>query len=244
QKAGPLFEVWKEKHGVAYATPKEELKRLTIFTETVERIVHHNSGRTAADGSEDHMLGLNKFSDMSWEEFQSSHLGFNGVLRQGQNCSATHHPGQFREAVGNSFVPPASRDWRLVGAVSEVKDQSHCGSCWTFSATGCLESHHFLRTGDMVLLSEQQLVDCAQDFDNHGCNGGLPSHAFQYTAAAGGLDTEKAYPYVGHESGSCSFVPSGVGAEVLRSVNITFQDEAELLEAVGTIGPVSIAFEV
>lgn len=96
----------------------------------------------------------------------------------------------------------------------------------------------------MVLLSEQQLVDCAMAFDNHGCSGGLPSHAFEYIAASGGLDTEQAYPYMAKESGSCSYVKKRVGADVIRSVNITFQDEAELLEAVGNVGPVSVAFQV
>lgn len=96
----------------------------------------------------------------------------------------------------------------------------------------------------MVLLSEQQLVDCAGAYDNHGCNGGLPSHAFEYIASTAGLDTEDAYPYQAEESGSCAFVKDGVGADVIRSVNITFQDEAELLEAVGNTGPVSVAFQV
>ena len=96
----------------------------------------------------------------------------------------------------------------------------------------------------MVLLAEQQLVDCAGAYDNHGCNGGLPSHAFEYIASAGGIDTEEAYPYLEEASGSCSFTKAGVGADVLRSVNITFQDEAELLEAVGNTGPVSVAFQV
>ncbi|CAN0024973.1 unnamed protein product [Hapterophycus canaliculatus] len=96
----------------------------------------------------------------------------------------------------------------------------------------------------MVLLSEQQLLDCAGRYDNHGCSGGLPSHAFEYIASTGGLDTEQAYPYLADESGSCEYVERGIGADVIRSVNITFQDEAELLEAVGNTGPVSVAFQV
>lgn len=96
----------------------------------------------------------------------------------------------------------------------------------------------------MVLLSEQQLVDCAGAYDNHGCKGGLPSHAFEYIASAGGLDTEAAYPYLAEETGSCDFAPRGIGADVIQAVNITFQDEAELLEAVGNTGPVSVAFQV
>lgn len=96
----------------------------------------------------------------------------------------------------------------------------------------------------MVLLSEQQLLDCAQDFDNHGCNGGLPSHAFEYIASSGGLDSEVAYPYLAEQTASCMFKKDGIEAQVLRSVNITFQDEDELLDAVGNVGPVSIAFQV
>lgn len=96
----------------------------------------------------------------------------------------------------------------------------------------------------MVLLSEQQLLDCAGAYDNHGCNGGLPSHAFEYIASTEGLDTEDVYPYEMKESGSCAFDINGVGADVIRSVNITFQDEAELLEVVGNTGPVSVAFQV
>ncbi|CAM9288002.1 unnamed protein product [Choristocarpus tenellus] len=232
--ARSLFQSWKVDFGVSYSDIHEEESRLAAFMETLKRLQRHSGTYSA---------GLNKFADITWEEFQSSRLGFNG-LTESQNCSATHrHPGQFRSAVGPFSSPPPSMDWRDAGAVSQVKDQSHCGSCWTFSTTGCLESHHFLRTGEMVLLSEQQLVDCAQAFDNHGCNGGLPSHAFQYAASVGGLDTEEAYPYLGEDS-TCHFVPADVGAQVVRSVNITFQDEGELLEAVGNIGPVSIAFQV
>ena len=72
---------------------------------------------------------------------------------------------------------PPHVDWREAGAVTAVRDQGHCGSCWTFSTTGTMESHHFLKYGEMKNLSEQQLVDCADAFNNHGCNGGLPSQA-------------------------------------------------------------------
>lgn len=81
------------------------------------------------------------------DEFQSTRLGFYGrPLGEGQNCSATHVGGQYKALdLAEGRDPPATRDWRDLGAVSEVKDQAHCGSCWTFSTTGCLESHHYLR---------------------------------------------------------------------------------------------------
>lgn len=99
----------------------------------------------------------------------------------------------------NTFDPPHPRhafDWRHFGRVSPVKDQGHCGSCWTFSTVGALEAHTMIRyQGHWASLSEQQLVDCAGDFDNHGCEGGLPSHAFEYIMHAGGISTEDDYPY-------------------------------------------------
>lgn len=138
---------------------------------------------------------------------------------------------------------PTQKDWRENGIVSPVKNQAHCGSCWTFSTTGALEAAHAQATGKMVLLSEQQLVDCAGDYNNFGCNGGLPSQAFEYVRFNGGLDTEDAYPYKG-ENGECQFAADSVGATVYEVVNITLGAEDELKEAVGLMRPVSVAFEV
>lgn len=138
---------------------------------------------------------------------------------------------------------PEEKDWRHDGVVSPVKNQGKCGSCWTFSSTGCLESHLKLKHGKMILLSEQNLLDCAQAFDNHGCNGGLPSHAFEYVKYNGGIDTEESYPYEAKE-GKCKFNTYHVGAQVDSVVNITARDETELKGAVGSVGPVSVAFQV
>jgi cathepsin H len=109
---------------------------------------------------------------------------------------------------------------------------------------GCLEAASLLKYGSFEPLSEQQLVDCAYDFDNYGCDGGLPSHAFEYIAHIGGISTEEAYPYYAADR-NCTVNATTFALQVQGgSVNITEGDERELLHAVYEKGPVSIAFQV
>ncbi|XP_056860018.1 thiol protease aleurain-like [Raphanus sativus] len=129
------------------------------------------------------------------------------------------------------------KDWGD-GIVSPVKEQGKCGSCWTFSTTGALEAAYHQAFGKGISLSEKQLVDCAGDFNNFGCNGGLPSQAFEYIKSNGGLDTEEAYPYTA-KNGTCKYSAENVGVQVLDSVNITMGAEDELKHAIGLIGATS-----
>jgi cathepsin H len=123
-------------------------------------------------------------------------------LRAEQNCSATARPAASQNIEEILKAVPASWNWRDYGVVTPVKNQGKCGSCWTFSTVGCLEAHYMMKYGQFRNLSEQQLVDCADAFDNNGCNGGLPSHAFEYIMYADGLTDEASYPYTA-TNGTC-----------------------------------------
>jgi len=140
-------------------------------------------------------------------------------------------------------TPPASVDWVAAGAVTAIKNQGQCGSCWAFSTTGSVEGITKIETGVLPDLSEQQLVDCSASYGNNGCNGGLMDYAFQYIEA-NGLCGETAYPYQGVtgtcQSSSCTpVVPAG---RLYGYKDIPQGNEGDLLPAVAQ-QPVSIAIE-
>ncbi|KAK2853612.1 hypothetical protein Q5P01_006273 [Channa striata] len=221
-------------HNKVYDT-EEYHHRLLIFSENRRVIDRHNAGNHSFT------MGLNQFSDMTFEEFKKLFL-----LTEPQNCSATKG-----SHVSKSGPYPDLVDWRRKGNfVTPVKNQGFCGSCWTFSTTGCLESVNAIATGKLIPLSEQQLIDCAKDFNNHGCLGGLPSQAFEYIRDNKGLMTEEDYPYKGpcmafpERDDTCHFEPGLAAVSVLDVVNITSYDEKAMVDAVTWLNPVTFCFEV
>ncbi|XP_020297465.1 cathepsin L [Pseudomyrmex gracilis] len=227
--------IFKMHHKKVYTSPIEEGYRMKIFLDNKRKIAEHNRKYEMNEVS--YKLGMNKYGDMLRHEFVSILNGFNksvSTLKQ-----------QF---IGPTFIMPANVelpqevDWRKHGAVTEVKDQGHCGSCWAFSSTGALEGQHFRKTDILVSLSEQNLVDCSGKFGNNGCNGGLMDNAFEYIKENRGLDTEKSYPYEA-ENDKCRYNPRNNGATDAGYVDIPEGNEEKLKAAVATVGPVSVAID-
>jgi cathepsin H len=211
------------------AYPAEELSmRHAVFRDNL-RVIEETNAQNLS-----YTLGVNEYTDLLWSEFTER------FLMAPQHCSATE--GNFK-ALGVGARDDPSIDWRTKGVVTAVKNQGSCGSCWAFSTTGCVESHWALTSGQLIILSEQQLVDCAGAFGNMGCRGGLPSQAFEYIKAAGGIERSVDYPYTGRD-GSCRVDKTKFAAHVTGEVNITEGAEKDLFDAVTNVGPVSIAFQV
>eukprot|EP00922_Rhytidocystis_sp_ex-Travisia-forbesii_P027550 GHVS01040366.1.p1 GENE.GHVS01040366.1~~GHVS01040366.1.p1 ORF type:complete len:404 (-),score=62.12 GHVS01040366.1:209-1420(-) len=245
-EAEEAFELFVGEHKKSYLSSMERAYRADIFAANYRRIKEHNN-----DSSQSWKMGVNRFSDLSWEEFSPT------VLMADQKCSATTPTG-FIPSTPMSLYPPWL-DWRTYGIVSPVKDQGSCGSCWTFSTTGALEAHTALAymrahrnqlKPHLTLFSEQQLIDCANNFNNNGCDGGLPSRAFEYIQWQGGLDTEQEYPYIDggpghHPAHTCHYRnTTDKGKAMGGSFNIPERDEAALLSALVAAGPISIAYDV
>ncbi|KAM3594494.1 uncharacterized protein V6R79_008953 [Siganus canaliculatus] len=229
------FHAWKLKFERSYSSPSEEAQRKQIWLNNRKTVLVHNI--LADEGIKSYRLGMNYFADMENEEY--SRLISKGCL--GFNASMPRSGSTFFRLPENTDLPKAV-DWREKGLVTDVKDQKQCGSCWAFSATGSLEGQNFKKTGKLVSLSEQQLVDCSTSYGNMGCGGGLMDYAFKYIQANGGIDTEESYPYKA-EDGQCNFKPDSIGAKCSGYVDVTQGDEDALKEALATIGPVSVAID-
>jgi len=177
---------------------------------------------------------INQFADMTRAEFKATMLTYQAHRKQA-------NPVVMFDTSSN----PSSVDWTSKGAVTPVKNQGQCGSCWAFSTTGSAEGAHQIATGKLVSFSEQELVDCAGSYGNQGCNGGLMDDGFKYLEAKGD-SSESSYAYTG-KTGTCDSskqsAADGIKAGAVGSYHdVTTENEAQMEAAVAQ-QPVSVAIE-
>jgi cathepsin L len=199
----------------------EFLHRFGIFKANLNFIHSHNAANKSFT------VAMNKFGDLTNAEFAKLYLG-----------TRYTHTGEYNYKPSSAA---SSWDWRKQGAVTGVKNQGQCGSCWSFSTTGSTEGCHFLKQKSLVSLSEQNLMDCSTSYGNQGCDGGLMTQAMDYIIANKGVDTESSYPYTAQD-GTCTFSKSKVGATLKSYTNVKSGDEGDLEKKV-QMGPTSVAID-
>uniref|UniRef100_A0A1B6M4I2 Cathepsin L n=1 Tax=Graphocephala atropunctata TaxID=36148 RepID=A0A1B6M4I2_9HEMI len=226
------WELFKITHEKEYSTEQEEQNRKLIFVNNLKFVREHNAKFEKGEVTFD--VEINKFADLTTQEFAKMMNGFSVPEGYERN----------EETFDDSEDIELAKvvDWRKKGAVTGIKDQGQCGSCWAFSATGSLEGQTYLKTKKLVSLSEQNLVDCSGAEGNDGCNGGLMDQAFTYIQKNKGIDTEKSYPYEAQDD-TCRYKPKNRGATDSGYVDITSGSEKALQKAVAKVGPISVGID-
>ncbi|EHB13798.1 Cathepsin F [Heterocephalus glaber] len=218
-----IFKNFVATYNRTYESKKEAQWRLSVFTRNMvlaQRIQALDHGTA--------QYGVTKFSDLTEEEFRTIYL--NPLLRE--------EPGKKMHLAKAVRDPaPLEWDWRKKGAVTEVKNQGMCGSCWAFSVTGNVEGQWFLNRGTLLSLSEQELLDC--DKMDKACMGGFPSNAYLAIKSLGGLETEDDYSYQGHMK-ACNFSAKKAKVYINDSVELS-KNEQKLAAWLAVKGPISVA---
>ena len=222
-----LFQDFVDYYAKTYVSNVEYREREIIFNKNKEMIEQHQGS---------HILSLNEFSDMTPREFHNTMKGFRKDINiesyQSKVCKSFNYQDQ---------ELPEEKDWRDENAVTPVKNQGQCGSCWSFSATGAIEGANAIANGNLVSLSEQELLDCSGKYGNLACSGGEMDSAFQF-AIDYGLCTEESVPYEAQREKCSSMLDCEVAVFVKKCIDVTPNNQVYLQEAVAN-QPVSIAIE-
>ncbi len=216
------FNNWAAKQNKLYKSPEELNYRRGVFVKNYYKVLDLNRKHS-------HKSALNKFSDLTEEEFVAKYTGYRVSNSMRTNVIAP-----------KAIARPDSVDWRQQGAVNAMKDQGQCGSCWAFSATSAIESIWKISgKGSLLNLAEQQMVDCGGSTGNYGCNGGWMDWAFQYIINVGGQEATADYPYTAMD-GQCAFDASKIKATIKGYSDIPANNCEALLDAIAQ-QPVSVA---
>lgn len=226
------WEEYKKMFNKTYQSKDEESSRFKKFYANKKFIDEHNKNFT--NGGVSYSMGLNQFSDMDHEEY----VQHTSCAKVGSNDGPIYKPA----ADVDVATLPKSVDWRKNGYVTPVRAQGYCGACYAFSAVGALEGQQFRKSGKLVPLSPQNIVDCSKKQGNLGCKGGWPFDSYNYVKQNKGIDTEKSYPYIDGDQ-PCKFRKDGVGATVTSIKMIKKGSESDLLIAVATEGPISVCID-
>jgi len=223
------FHAFKAKNQKVYRNAEEDAYRMKVFSDNLEKISKHND--EAEKGIHTFTLGVNKFADLTIEEWRNT-LTLN-----------TRKSGERKLSPSNEKIDiPDEVDWRKEGYVTPVKDQGACGSCWSFGTTGVIEGATKKATGELVSLSEQNLVDC--DTNDYGCNGGLHpvNGAYPWIIQNGGINTEDDYPYHARDM-QCKFDSNKATYTISDYFETREGDEEEFTEKIATVGPINVGID-
>lgn len=225
------FDQFKKRHNREYADELEHSKRKESFRQNLRFI--HSKNRAGLD----FQLGVNHLADRTDLELKALRgkqysRGYNG----GAPFPYTNHRSMADDL-------PSNLDWRLYGAVTPVKDQSVCGSCWSFGTTGTIEGAYFLKYGHQVRLSQQALIDCSWGYGNNGCDGGEDFRSYQWMLKHGGIPLEDEYGGYMGQDGYCHVDNVTLTAKITGYVNVTSGDPDALKVAVAKHGPISVAID-
>lgn len=230
EKVHELFEHFLIKHPKRYANTvqrEEHNKRRNIFRQNLRFINSHNRKHVGFQ------VAVNHLADRSPEELR---------LLRGRTHTEGYNGGlPFKPDLSTLKDVPDTMNWRLYGAVTPVKDQGVCGSCWSFGTTGTIEGALFLKTKKLVGLSQQNLIDCSWGYGNNGCDGGEEFRSYQWIMKHGGIATEYSYGQYLAQDGRCH--TGTIGAKIASYVKVTSGDLKALKVAIAQKGPVAVGID-